>query len=277
MATFHRYSLFAFSSPYSTLEPITLEWAPDLLPPRGQCLVWFPRDAQGQREECDWLATRPRGLPLVAVLPQADAIAPALPLLRHLESLRPRAVIPAGDMAQPATLKQLLATAPRPRGDTVVRYLAERGIQMSDTTRMCAAKIFELAPDTPSISILARRLCTSRRTIGRRFAREGLPVPSHWLGFARLMIAALKLQRDEKATVFRVACRSGYPDGFTMSNQMKRLLGHRPSQVRRWLGWEWIVEQWLAQESSWGGLDPRMHNYLASPPPYSAERCGHGQ
>jgi hypothetical protein len=26
---------------------------------------------------------------------------------------------------------------------------------------------------------------------------------------------------------------------------MKRLCGHRPSEVRELLGWEWIVEAWL--------------------------------
>jgi hypothetical protein len=33
-----------------------------------------------------------------------------------------------------------------------------------------------------------------------------------------------------------------------MSNQMKRLIGHRPSEVRELLGWEWLVEAWLKQE-----------------------------
>jgi AraC-like DNA-binding protein len=53
---------------------------------------------------------------------------------------------------------------------------------------------------------------------------------------------------NDEAAVFRIAARFGYPDGFTMSNQMKRLVGHRPSEVRQLLGWEWIVEAWLKRE-----------------------------
>jgi hypothetical protein len=29
---------------------------------------------------------------------------------------------------------------------------------------------------------------------------------------------------------------------------MKRLIGYRPSEVRRLLGWEWLVEAWLLKE-----------------------------
>jgi hypothetical protein len=45
-----------------------------------------------------------------------------------------------------------------------------------------------------------------------------------------------------------VATRFAYPDGFSMSNSMKRLLGYRPSFVRQHLGWEWIVQVWAEGE-----------------------------
>lgn len=247
-------TLSLFGPPYTDRRPITLDWTPSTVPPRGLALVWSLQDAERQKEEYDWLAARPKGLPLFAILPRPDHIGPALPLLQRLEPLKPRSVVPSGDMVQPRNLKQLLAVGPRPLGSTIATYLLERGVPMSSATRACVIKIFEFAPTTPSISILARRLFTSRRTIGRRFAREGLPAPSHWLGFARLMNVASKLQQDESVTMFRVACRTGYPDGFTMSNHMKRLLGHRPSEIRRWLGWEWLVEQWLRHEIQTGAF-----------------------
>jgi AraC-like DNA-binding protein len=62
-----------------------------------------------------------------------------------------------------------------------------------------------------------------------------------------LLHACLLLQADDTA-IFRIANRLKYPDGFTMSNQMKRVIGVRPSQVREMVGWEWIVESWLAKE-----------------------------
>jgi transcriptional regulator GlxA family with amidase domain len=87
----------------------------------------------------------------------------------------------------------------------------------------------------------------SRRTLGRHFALSGLPVPSHWLQFARLLHVSIQLQ-NETGAAFRIATRAGYPDGFTMSNQMKRMIGYRPTEVRNWLGWEWLLEAWLRRE-----------------------------
>jgi transcriptional regulator GlxA family with amidase domain len=110
------------------------------------------------------------------------------------------------------------------------------------------SKIFELAPTVPSISALSRRLYTSRRSLGRYFESERLPVPSHWLQFARLLYIATSLQANPDVPVFRIAVQLGYPDGFTMSNQMRRLIGCRPTDVRENLGYEWFIEEWLDME-----------------------------
>ena len=56
------------------------------------------------------------------------------------------------------------------------------------------------------------------------FHGAGIPVPSHWLQFGRILNVAMHLH-NEKTAVFRIAARSKYPDGFTLSNQMKRLIG----------------------------------------------------
>ena len=56
----------------------------------------------------------------------------------------------------------------------------------------------------------------------------------------------------ETTAIFRIAARCGYPDGFTMSNQMKRLTGFRPTEVRQRLGWEWVMEAWLRREGLGG-------------------------
>ena len=121
----------------------------------------------------------------------------------------------------------------------------------------------ELAPEVASISKLSRRMYTSRRTLGRHLSAAGLPVPSHWLQFARLLYISVQLQNDSSA-IFRIACRAGYPDGFTMSNQMKRLIGYRPSDIRACLGWEWIVEAWLRREAEVGNLDGARYGIRGS-------------
>jgi hypothetical protein len=48
--------------------------------------------------------------------------------------------------------------------------------------------------------------------------------------------------------VFKIALSAGYPDGFTLSNQLKRMTGYRPSQIRSLIGFEWLLERWLDVE-----------------------------
>jgi AraC-like DNA-binding protein len=108
-------------------------------------------------------------------------------------------------------------------------------------------RIFHMAPTTTTVSALCRGMYLSRRTLGRHFEARGLPVPSHWLQFARLTHVLLRAQA-ERAALFRLALAAGYPDGFTFSNQVKRLTGVRPSEARSLIGYEWLVEAWLSQE-----------------------------
>ena len=101
----------------------------------------------------------------------------------------------------------------------------------------------------------------SRRALGRRFMTRGLPVPSHWLHFGRILRGSIRLQ-DPRSTLFGVGSELGYPDGFAFSNQMKRLTGLRPSIMRECFGWEWIVESWLFKEAQSGNLSPTLKNSL---------------
>lgn len=250
----HDCQLLRFGPPYDHLEPATgaFSTAPEAL--QGTALVWWLVEAKRQEVEFERLRARPFGLPLIILLPPAREIHRTLPLLNFLSTLRPRAVLPTGNLAAPDRLRFVLAQPPRPFAETITIYLAHRGILADHGIRREIRRIFDLAPHVPSISKLARRMYTSRRTLGRHLSAAGLPVPSHWLQFARLLYVSIHLQNDSSA-IFRIAVRAGYPDGFTMSNQMKRLIGHRPSEVRACLGWEWILEAWLRREAALGNLD----------------------
>lgn len=214
----------------------------------GSAVVWWLMDGTGQQAEYERLKGRPPGLPLIVLLPSARDIGSTLPLLREVRSLEPRTVLPSAYLGTPDRLREVLAAPPRGLAETVTRYLRRRGLLRGDEVAGQVQRIFELAPEVRSITRLARRMYTSRRTLGRHFAAAGLPVPSHWLQFARLLQVSIHLQ-NETTAIFRIATRSGYPDGFTLSNQMKRMIGYRPSEVRERLGWEWIVEAWLRREA----------------------------
>ena len=138
-----------------------------------------------------------------------------------------------------------------------------RGLTIDRETVRLIRRVIELSGELRSITALSRSMYLSRRALGRRFMTRGLPVPSHWLQLGRLLRVASRLQNSE-ASLFSIACDSGYPDGFSVSNQMHRLIGCRPSLARERLGWEWIVEAWLRKEADEG--------VSRHPPPYEELR-----
>ena len=246
--------LAILSPPYDRIIPTSTNWHPHILPPKGKALVWWLVDGHRQQNEYQWLESRPCGMPLFVVLPPAHDLERAMPLLAYVNALHPKAVLPTAAVVAPSYLKTLLALPPRDRPQMVTAYLTRRGLLPDASIRSKVQHILGLVPEVTSVTDLARRLHTSRRTLGRHFSAAGLPVPSHWLQFARLLYATSRLQ-TEKTTVFRIAARAGYPDGFTLSNQMKRVIGHRPSEIRTLLGWEWVVESWIRTEVMNGGFD----------------------
>ena len=144
-----------------------------------------------------------------------------------------------------------------------------RGLIVDPNTIHLLRRIVELSAEARSITALSRGLYLSRRTLGRHLLTAGLPVPSHWLQLSRILRLSARLQNSE-ASVFSIACESGYPDGFSLSNQMKRLVGYRPSEVREFLGWEWIFEAWPRKEASEGTLTPGARRVLSGGDPGSA-------
>lgn len=246
--------LAVFAPPYESYRAVDLSWVPSSLPPRGLALIWWLVDGRVQEREFEWLHYRPPGLPLIVILPPAREIISALPLLNYVSALEPKAVLPSARLNSPARLRQLLAAPPTALSAAVVSHFISRNLLPNRTVSQEVQKVIDAAPEVSSISKLARRLYTSRRTLGRHFAAAGLPVPSHWLQFARLLHVSIRLQ-NESAAVFRIASRAGYPDGFTLSNQMKRLVGCRPSEIRQFLGWEWVVESWICHEARRGAFD----------------------
>ncbi|MEJ2187093.1 MAG: helix-turn-helix domain-containing protein [Gemmatimonadota bacterium] len=239
--------LHLFRPPYQSVRPIPVEWLPGPDMPRGEAVVWCMRGTVQSMDECSALEERRHGVPLIVILPPPVEIAGVRDCLRRIDQLRPKGVLPHVDIDAVGALRSVLYAPPVRVGQSLAGYLTGRGFLNDDTIRGYVSQIFDAAPQVRSVSKLSSMLCMSRRTLGRHFATAGLPVPSHWLQFARLLHAVFQLQHNGPS-VFHVACRLGYPDGFTMSNQMKRVLGIRPSEIRGVLGWEWIVERWLRRE-----------------------------
>lgn len=228
----------------------------------GSAVVWQV-GAAANPPEAELLRRRPGGLTLLVVLPDAERISGNPEMIRRIQELQPHGILPRHEELRAVELGHVLRRPPFDLPVAVTDYIAWRGLEIDQDTVRVIRRIVELSEELKSVTALARSLYMSRRALGRRFMSRGLPVPSHWLQMARLVRVALRLQNSD-ASVFSVACEFGYPDGFSVSNQMSRLLGVRPTQVRERYGWEWLLEAWLRREAEAGALTPTVAGRLGT-------------
>ena len=262
--------LSVLAYPYRTLQPVERDRQSSkrLLKKPGSALVWDM--ASGVRiEDHQFARDRPGGTALILVLPPAERLKPNVKVLKLIEAIHPNGILPHHEVPHVDDLAQVLRWPPSDLGADITEYLAWRGIRISRETRHVVRRTVELSAELRSISALSRGMYLSRRALGRRFEVEGLPVPSHWLHFARLLRVTFRLQNSEDSVV-AAGFRFGYPDGFSLSNQMHRLTGFRPRDARKYLGWEWLLEAWLRREAEHGGLRPEGP---PTPPPLAEDRA----
>ena len=244
-----------FAPPYREYLPLALEETipSSLRVVSGAVLLWS-MNAGHSPMHLRKAALRPGGIPLIVMLPPAEKVGSCRSgLFELVEETRPSAVLPHHPNPDPEELTVLVRAEPESLPGEFVDFLLWRGVWLDQETRRIIRRTVELSAEITTLSGLSRAVYLSRRALGRRFKRRGLPVPSHWLQFSRLLRAVVRLQ-NSRDSVFQVANELGYPDGFTLSNQMLRLTGVRPSYARDRLGWEWLVEAWLRSEAENGGL-----------------------
>jgi AraC-like DNA-binding protein len=253
-----RGALSLLQHPYRELTPVTGGRAELRAAARrpGSALVWsmgstLPRNGHPLIEE------RAGGLALIVVLPEAEDIRDNADVVFAVHRCRPHGILPHHHAPRVEDLAQVLRRPPVDLAAEVSDYLVWRGLGVDRDTIHLVRRILELSGELRSITSLSRSMYLSRRALGRRLMTRGLPVPSHWLQLGRLLRLSVQLQNSD-ASLFSIAYESGYPDGFSVSNQMHRLIGYRPSQVREYLGWEWLLEEWLRKEAEDGGLSPTV-------------------
>lgn len=248
--------LMLLSHPYARLQPVPAERESLRAAARtpGSAVVWS-LDPARYGDTRRLLEGRPGGLTLIVVLPDATRIETDPKLIHAIQRCRPHGLLPEHGDVQAADTAEVLRRPPLDLPVDVTDYLAWRGLTVDRDTTHLLRRIMELSDELRSITALSRSLYLSRRALGRRLMTRGLPVPSHWLQLGRILRISTRLQNSD-ASIASIAYDSGYPDGFSLSNQMQRLIGYRPSQVREYLGWEWIMEAWLRREAEEGGLAP---------------------
>jgi len=248
--------LKTLSYPYDRLEAIESDRGAlkEVARLPGSGLIWT-LNADRYANMRAFVEGRPGGLSLIVVLPEAVRIDADPNLIHAVQRCRPHGLLPKHDGIDAGDITEVLRRPPLDLPADVTDYLGWRGLVVDRETTHLLRRIMELSGEIKSITALARSLYMSRRALGRRLMTRGLPVPSHWLQLGRLLRLSSELQNSD-ASIASIAYAAGYPDGFSLSNQMQRLIGFRPSQVREYLGWEWILETWLRKEADEGGLAP---------------------
>jgi AraC-like DNA-binding protein len=252
-----------FFPPYRTVEPFQpgASFPGGPFPIRGGAIIWNMRGAL--RTSCfPQIRSRPSGVALVVLLPPSTALGDSSILFELMTRCRPHSVLPHQEDIDTDELAAVLRRTPSELAVEVSDYLTWRGLDVDLDTRRLIRKTLDLSDELRTVGGLARALYMSRRALGRRFLTRGLPVPSHWLHFGRVLRASILLQSPD-TTVTNAARALGYPDGFALSNQMKRLTGLRPSIMRECFGWEWIVEAWLRVEATQEELPKPLRKTLA--------------
>ena len=258
-------AVFLLGPPYERFEGVDPE-RPTLPREGGWAMTWNLGSDEWRGGEA--LASgRLAGIALVVILPETRSQLSVLRVLRLIERTRPQAVLPHHEAPNPREVKSVLRRPPTSLAASVTDYLEWRGVTLSTGTRRILRRTVELSDRVQTIAALSSNLYISRRALGRRLLNQQLPVPSHWLQIARILRATIKLQNSD-ASLFTVASSLGYPDGFSLSNQMKRLCGVRPLEARRRLGWEWLFETWLGAEAGRGSLAGRLLDTRPSIVPY---------
>ena len=256
------------SVPYRELVPLTAtaEFIERERGLKGSAVIW--RLGTGDLDDNLRIARqRPAGVVLILILPPASSLTAETDLLHLIGRCRPTAIVPHHEDIDPGDMKSLIRRPPTDLPVELTEYLAWRGVRIDRGTGDIIRRTVRLARHLTTIASLCRTIYLSRRALGRRFVSRGLPVPSHWLQFCRILHAVLRLQNSSQS-LHSVACGLGYPDGFALSNQMNRLIGVRPSTARRCLGWEWLIECWLQKEKAAGALahDLRKGGSVSGPP-----------
>lgn len=150
-------------------------------------------------------------------------------------------------------------------------YLIQRGLAADNPdARKLLRTLLELQARFPEerVSVARGAKCCylSRRALGRRLDKAGLPKPSRILAFARILNTA-RLLRRPGCTIAEAAYRTGWPDPFSFSNATVRLTGLRPSEARE-RGLVPLAERWLQAELEEGSAE------LREPKPPECPSCG---
>jgi AraC-like DNA-binding protein len=181
-------------------------------------------------------------IPTVALLSQHDA--GATEMLLRLGASGVRQVV---DVTSPAGWSRLRQVVGQPATRAAARIQGPVLAALADAppdARLFVEAVIRLAPDTPTVRLLAARLHLRPSTLMSRFARAGLPSPKTYLAGVRLLHAA-QLFEDPGLSIADVAYRLEYSSPQSFGRHLRSLLGITSSEYRRRFSFSAAVERFV--------------------------------
>ena len=117
-------------------------------------------------------------------------------------------------------------------------------VDVRPDTRLFLEAMIRLAPDTPTVRSLARRLGVRPSTLMSRFARADLPSPKSYLAAIRLLHAA-QLFEDSGLSIADVAYRLEYSSPQSFGRHVRSLLGITSTEFRHRFPFPVAVERFV--------------------------------
>ena len=183
------------------------------------------------------------GTPVIARLP--GTLAPGhAELARRVALLEVRAAVSDAESLERAVREAL----PRPfdLAERMARWLELRGFS-DGVVRQLTLQLFR---DETSTAALHDALTLSDPWLRSRLQSLGLPAPARWSALGRVLPQALLIQRRPDMKLVRIAAELGYMDQSAFTVALRQETGFTPAHVRKLLGWEWLVEGWLAKHAT---------------------------
>lgn len=170
------------------------------------------------------------GIPTVALLSQHDPA--STEMLLRLGASGVRQVV---DVTSPTGWSRLRQVVGQPATRAVARIqgpILEALSEAPADARLFIEALIRLAPDTPTVTDLARRLYVRPSTLMSRFARAGLPSPKNYLAAIRLLHASY-LFETAGLSVADVSYRLEYSSPQSFGRHLRAMLGLTALEFRR--------------------------------------------
>ena len=184
------------------------------------------------------------GVPTVAVI--CDHTPGNSESLLHLGASGVRRIIDLRHRDGWSRLRDLVTSAVRPACNRVLtRVIPALGPASSDAVRLFEL-IVMLAPYTPTVRLLARRIKVSPSTFMSRFLRAGLPSPKRYLSTVRLVYAAA-LFETPGLSISDVAYRLTYSSPQSLGRHVRAAVGLTAGEFRTRCGFETTLDDFTGR------------------------------